>query len=123
MFVAFMSAKHRCNNKNYWGFHRYGGRGIKILWKNYKEFKKDMESTWKPGLSLDRINNNGNYEKGNCRWATNREQSANMKTNVLVEYEGKTLILKDWARKLNIKYETLHGRISRGWTIEKAFKR
>src|SRR4029077_9970912 len=100
----------------------YGGRGIKICerWMNFVNFKADMGE--RPvGTSLDRWpNTNGNYERGNCRWATPKEQQRNMRTNTYLEYKGERKLLSDWAREMGVTYELLRSRIRRGWIVERA---
>lgn len=75
----------RCRNPNHHGYHRYGGRGITICerWESFENFVADM-GLRPPGTTLDRIDNDGNYEPGNCRWATPVEQRANQQKQVLV---------------------------------------
>lgn len=107
------SYKHmisRCYDSSDPKYHRYGERGIKVCdrWReSFLNFLEDMgENLGK--LTIERINNDGNYEPGNCRWATNFEQSRNKSTNVFVEWEGQTMILKDFAKAVNVEYKRLH---------------
>ena len=112
----------RCNNPNNRQYHHYGGRGIKVCdnWLTFEGFLADM-GIKSDGMSLDRIDPNGNYCKENCRWATNYTQQNNKRNNTFVEYNGKVQTLAQWARELDINYDTLVDRISRyGWSAERA---
>ena len=84
LYKIWSSMKSRCTNKNTTGYENYGGRGIKVCdrWKKFENFYEDMRE--RPSdKSLDRINNNGNYYKENCRWATDKEQCNNRRNNLL----------------------------------------
>jgi len=80
--------KQRCNNPNSHRYDRYGGRGIKYCpeWETFAGFQTDMESSWFSGAVLDRIDSDGNYHKGNCRWAT-KTQSLRNRSNVRMTLE------------------------------------
>lgn len=118
---AFRSMRNRCLNKRNKKYYRYGKRGIKIEWASYQDFKRDMHDGYKKHLkkygkkntSIDRIDNNGNYSKENCRWSTNKEQSNNTRRNRFFTYEGKRMSVSQWAEKLDIKRSTLSGRINK----------
>lgn len=109
----------RCYNKENINYHNYGGRGIKVCdrWLKIENFIEDMGYRPK-GTSIDKINNNGNYEPGNCRWATNAEQSRNKRTTVFIEFEGKKMCIKDWAKYLDIDERTIQYRLKKSWPIE-----
>jgi hypothetical protein len=116
----------RCHNKNSHEYFRYGGRGISVCeeWRNSFEAFYDwsMRNGYADNLSIDRINNDGNYEPSNCRWATNRVQASNKRTTRLIEYKGEKKMLMDWAETLKLNYHTLASRLYSGrWTIEEAF--
>lgn len=88
---AWLNMKQRCYNFKFKQYKDYGGRGIKICdrWlESFENFYEDMGSTWKPGLTLDRINNDGNYELGNCRWITRKEQLLNRRAYGAVPFKG-----------------------------------
>lgn len=112
----------RCENENNDRFKDYGGRGITVCeaWKNFEAFYADMGERPK-GTSIDRINNNGNYEPKNCRWASSKEQSRNSRKNRMIEFDNKIKCLAEWSELLGINYSTLRKRLSRGWSITKAF--
>ena len=111
----------RCDNKTDQSFAAYGGRGIKYetRWKKFDNFLFDMGDP-APGLSLERINVNGNYTKKNCRWATSAEQARNKRNSLTVRVNGKTRPLKDACESLNIHYDTVLGRLKRGWSVDHA---
>ncbi len=102
----------------------YVARGIVVCdrWQSFEAFLADMGER-PPGRSLDRVDNAGNYEPGNCRWATPREQQANMRTNVFLEYDGARLIVSEWARRVGIDRGTIVARLARGWTVADALTR
>lgn len=77
LYRVWTAMTQRCTDKNRPSWERYGGRGIRVEWDSFEDFVKDMESGWAPGLSIDRKDNDGNYSKGNCRWATPKEQASN----------------------------------------------
>jgi hypothetical protein len=87
---------------------------------DFRNFLADMGK--KPdGMSIDRINTNGNYEPKNCRWATTAEQNSNKRNNFILTYKGKTMSVKDWSLSTGINASTIRKRISSyGWTAEQA---
>lgn len=115
-YEIWCSMKKRCENKNSAMFRHYGGRGINVCerWKKFEEFFSDMGP--RPcGKSLDRINNNGNYEPSNCRWATATEQCENQRTNRLIYHNGKTCTVSQWSRETGINHSVIRNRLYRGW--------
>lgn len=113
--------KERCNNSNNKHYHNYGQRGIKVCdrWqKSFLAFYEDMGK--RPiGMTLERINNNGNYESSNCKWATRKEQGNNTRRNVILIYKGRSQNVTQWCTQLGIRQQTMFGRIKRGWSTEK----
>jgi len=111
----------RCTNPGAPNYEDYGGRGVAVCerWRNFGNFLADMGER-PPGTSLDRINNEGDYEPDNCRWATVAEQVRNTRRNVTVTIDGETRILKDWAQHLGLRYNTIIVRLHRGWSLEDA---
>lgn len=111
-YYAWRSMKDRCTNPKYEYYSNYGGRGISVCerWdKSFANFLDDMGRRPIEKESLDRYPDvNGNYEPGNCRWATSKEQAGNKTNNKWIEYNGKKMIQADWARELNIDVRKLH---------------
>lgn len=123
LYFIWLNMKNRCNYKKGNRYYRYGGRGISYdpLWNDFNNFKKDMGISYKNGLQLDRIDNDGNYNKNNCRWITVKEQANNRSTCHVIEFMGIEKNIKEWADELGIKRTTLDARINAyGWSIEKA---
>ena len=108
--------KRRCYNSNHPDYWHYGARGIRVCerWMVFSNFVEDMGDA-PPGMSLDRINNDGNYEPGNCRWATRHEQIRNTRQNRLITMNGETMIASDWAALLGIERSIIFHRVRRGW--------
>lgn len=123
-YRIWANMKQRCLNKNNADYINYGGRGISICekWNTFDGFKEDMQQGFKNGLSLDRIDVNGNYCKKNCRWVTRRVQNNNTRRNRLVEYNGQTKTLSEWADTFNIKSSTLRQRFYvYKWSLNNCF--
>lgn len=117
--------KQRCFTSTSIDYKNYGARGITICkeWNDFQTFINDMLPSYKQGLTLDRIDVNGNYEPSNCRWATKLEQNNNRRDNCKLTYDGRTMNLPEWARELNIKRSTLAQRLYvYKWPIEKCLK-
>lgn len=122
-YAAWSNMKTRCYNPNASRFFNHGGRGIKVCdrWLNsFENFIKDMGYAPTCKHTLDRYpNNDGNYEKSNCRWATHKEQCGNRRTNKIIEHDGMSMNLCDWAVKLKINPQSLTDYIKRNG-VEKA---
>ena len=120
--ISWLHMKERCLHEKSGHYKWYGARGIKVCnrWlHSFKNFLADMGE--KPqGLSLDRINNNGNYEPSNCKWSTWGDQANNKRNNIWITFDGKTLSKAQWAREINIDIGTLANRIYHGWSISDA---
>lgn len=122
LFTTWASMRQRCNNPHAADYPRYGGRGIKIdpRWNNFINFHNDMLPLWKEGLTLDRIDVNGNYTKANCRFADRVVQANNRRNTKLFEFAGKSLTLTGWARELGMKRSTLAQRFYvYNWPVER----
>ena len=111
----------RCYNKNASQYPRYGARGIAISkdWLGEHGFERFREWAFSNGysddLTIDRINNNESYSPTNCRWATNKQQSNNRRTNVFITYNGETHTLAEWSEITGINVSTIKTRYRRGW--------
>lgn len=112
LYMIWCSMIYRCTKKHNNNYKNYGGRGIKVCdrWINsFQSFIEDMGER-PPKTSLDRIDNNGNYCKENCRWATTFEQANNKRNNVFIEYEGNRYTQSQLARLLKVDRSTIHKR-------------
>ena len=111
----------RCNYKWNHGYADYGARGIRCEWQSFEQFYNDMAPTHQYGLQVDRINNDGNYCKSNCRWATRSQNASNTRRTIRIEFEGKQQAVVDLCRRFNIKPSTVRMRIELGWDINDVF--
>lgn len=118
LYGVWVMMKQRCYNTNNKDYYAYGARGVQVCnqWKeNYNEFHNwSYDNGYKEGLSLDRIDVNGNYEPNNCRWATIEEQANNKRNTIYVDINDKFYTLSDLSAIYNIKRETLEMRYIRG---------
>ena len=115
--------RERCENPNAVRFARYGGRGIKLCrrWQDFRNFLADMAPTYEDGLTIDRIDNDGDYEPSNCQWATAKDQSRNRSNTVFVMWKGEERKLAELAEEFGLTPATVRNRIAlHGWSVEKA---
>lgn len=113
--------RQRCTNPNNVKYPIYGGRGITVCerWLNsYANFVADM-SERPEGMTLDRKNNNGNYEPGNCRWANSSTQNQNKRNRHDLTVGSKTQSIAEWCRELGLNRNTVHSRLNYGWPSER----
>ncbi len=123
LFRIWAHIKDRCFNDKNDAYKNYGARGITVCEKWKKDFMSfynwAMANGYKENLTIDRMDNNGNYDPSNCRWITVKEQHRNTRKNVYLSYNGETKCVAEWAEKLGISKETLYGRIKKGWSVER----
>ena len=112
----------RCTNPDAKHFLDYGGRGITVCerWLKVENFLTDMLPKPSNAHSLDRINNDGNYEPSNCRWATRKEQQRNKRNNHLVTFNGQTLCCSAWDDEIGLRRGTTSSRLNHGWSVQRA---
>lgn len=123
VYNNILSRCHQPLNKSYL---KYGGRGIKCEWSSFEEFRDDMYESFSAHVekhgdwetTIDRIDNNGNYCKENCRWATRMEQASNKTNTRYITFNGETLSMADWWRKTGIDIKVISSRTLRGWSPE-----
>lgn len=116
IFLIWENMRRRCADPRNKRFSDYGGRGIAVCarWQSFDNFYADMGDR-PSGTTLDRKNNDGDYEPGNCRWATVHQQQGNKRTTIYLEYGGRCMGLAAWARTTKIRRATLYARVRRGW--------
>lgn len=112
----------RCFNPRNSRYHRYGGRGITVCvaWLTFEGFYADMGD--RPnGYSLERKDNDGNYEPENCKWALPKEQMNNTRRNIFIEYEGRRQTIAQWSRETGLNTVTIRARLRRRWPLTQVF--
>lgn len=114
IYQVWVAMRHRCLSPKCVAYPNYGGRGIRILWKNFEEFEQDMLPSFLASLTIERKDNNGHYCKENCRWATHMEQARNRRNTAMATILGVTMSVPDWAERLGIKAGTIYRRIRNG---------
>jgi hypothetical protein len=126
-YTTWKSMFQRCFNPKTERFPSYGGRGITVCGRwmgdgGFQRFLEDMGRRPSPDHSLDRIDANGNYEPGNCRWATTVEQARNKRTSRVLVVNGESATIAGWAARAGLGASTVKERLRRGWTPEEALR-
>lgn len=125
-YRAWADAKSRCYNSNVRNYPEYGGRGISMCeeWReSFEAFYAHMGDRPSPIHSLDRIDTDGNYEPGNCRWSTDKEQCRNTRFNRILEVDGYRMTLIEASERYGIKRATIGERLKSGWSVDDAVKK
>lgn len=125
LYAIWNGIKQRCQNSNHKSYSNYGGRGIRICneWASKYEtfYYWAINTGYKKGLEIDRIDNNGNYEPNNCRWVDRKTQANNKRNVVLYTIKGITKSLPQWCKEYNQDYYLVRQRVYKlGWSIEDA---
>lgn len=124
LYKIYADIKSRCFNSKKISYKNYGGRGITMCeeWLEFENFYNwAINNGYKEGLTIERIDVNGNYEEKNCKWIPLEEQAKNRRDTHFVTYNGKTYCVTEWATIVGLKRSTLEARINNyGWNIEKA---
>ena len=119
--------KRRCYTPSASAYKHYGARGIVVCeeWKNdfISFYNWAIRNGYKENLTIDRINVNGNYEPGNCRWATKKEQANNKRNNNFIKYKDKKLSINQWSEETGIKRGTIAWRLKNNFPLEKIFSK
>lgn len=126
LFKIWCSMHERCERKNHTHYKSYGGRGICVCdeWSEYIPFATWARANgYSDQLTIDRINNDGNYEPSNCRWVTMKEQQRNKRTNRVITYKGKKYTLTELAEYAGLKKTTLRERLNNGWSVDDAVEK
>ena len=112
----------RCHVPTCPSYHWYGARGVKVC-KEWQDFEAFFEFFGPPpfdGASIDRIDNDGDYQPSNCKWASQEDQNNNTRRSKMITWNGKTQSIRDWAKEYDIGARRLWERLKRGWDIERA---
>jgi len=123
LYNIWCRMRQRCNNSNSSDYDRYGGRGIDVCaeWSSFRSFYNwAINNGYESNLSIDRIDNNGNYQPSNCRWATNIKQARNKRNNHLITYKGETKTLAEWSQITGLDGSLIRYRLKH-WDKEKIF--
>lgn len=123
LFTIWTGIKQRCTNPHAKDYPSYGGRGITVCpeWENFEAFRDwALANGYRDDLTIDRIDNGGDYSPQNCRWITSAAQQNNTRQNRIYTYKGETKTIAEWAREAGMSYGLLYNRLYKGWTIERA---
>ena len=132
LYSVWRGLRQRCNNPKHASYHNYGGRGITVCeewdksfqafydWSYANGYSTENQKNEKLKLTIDRIDNNGNYEPSNCRWVDRKTQTRNMRTTRFITFNGQNKSVSEWCEIYGIKLQTFNTRIRNGRSIEEA---
>lgn len=123
LYKIWVGIKTRCSNPRVQEFKNYGGRGIMMCarWRDsFEAFVEDMGPRPTSKHSIERVDNDGNYEPDNCIWLEKRLQGRNTRRTMWLEFRGRRLRLSEWANEVGLRPRTLYQRLERGWSLKKA---
>lgn len=122
-YGVWRDMRYRCNSPSCSQYYNYGGRGIKVCpeWEDYLIFKRDMFDSYQEGLSIDRIDTNGDYKKSNCKWSTQKEQNRNQRRNNIIDTEWGAITVTEASERSGINRATLFNRLRKGLTGKDLF--
>ncbi len=123
IYISWCNMIQRCTNPNDKNYHNYGGRKIKVCkrWMKFENFLEDMIKGWKPGLTIERIDNKLGYYPGNCEWIIKAKQQRNKQNSLYVTYKEKHRLFIELCEEHNMPYYVVYGRYYRyGWTLKEA---
>lgn len=123
LYGVWKTMHQRCRDKNIKRANSYVNKGIRVCaeWSDYSVFREwAFLNGYKESLTLDRIDNNGDYKPSNCRWVDYKKQANNKSTNHRLTFNGKTKTLSEWADEIGMSQDTLKRRIYSGWDVERA---
>jgi hypothetical protein len=122
-YHQWQNMKQRCSNPKASGYDDYGARGVRVCdrWeKSFVKFLADM-GRCPAGFTIERIKNSGNYEPGNCRWASRKDQNNNTTRNHQITFRGQTKTMAQWAEDTGLSYTLIRRRLWLGWTVDDVF--
>lgn len=124
-YRVWSNMRNRCTNRKCKEFKYYGGRGVQVCerWMNsFEAFYEDMGPRPSRKHSIDRINNHGDYEPGNCRWVVQRTQMRNTSQNHVIEHDGRSVCLEEWSELTGLPASAIRKRLKRGWPVKDALE-
>ena len=123
LYRIWAGMKTRCSNKNRLAFADYGARGISVCdeWETFEPFREwALRSGYEDNLTIERKDTNIGYCPENCKWIPRGDQNKNTRRNILITFNGETMIVSDWARKIGLPVGRLSHRLRSGWSVERA---